>query len=351
MSRNLYRQPARTRQRSTGNWPVFWAVMAVLAAAPFLYLYFDPTPPSDTSAATVVVREGDGWNEATEQLEQKGLVRRPLSFKAIVLLSGARARLMPGRYSLRPGTSSRDIIAALTGSEAQSSITIPEGYRLEQIGEKLVEQGLATRQEWESALRTPPESPLLAARPDSAGLEGYIYPDNYRFTEANAAEQLVREGVRNLEERLTPDLRAGIRSQGLTLHEGLTLASIVEREAQAPQERPIIASVFLNRLATDETQRRLQADPTVQYGVGTPGEWWKRRLSRTDLRVASPYNTYVNPGLPPSPIANPGIAAIKAVASPARTQYLYFVAKGDGSHAFAATLEEHNRNVQDYVDR
>ncbi|MDQ3854761.1 MAG: endolytic transglycosylase MltG [Chloroflexota bacterium] len=347
MARNMYPGRADPRPRPAANWRAFWLLVGALVAAIGLWLYLDPTPGADGSpASTIVIREGDGWTEATARLASAGIVRRPLVFKGIVLLSGARSSLLPGRYSLRRGMSARDLIAALSDPTNQANVVVPEGWRLEQIGERLVAQGLATSGEWRQAVAHPPKLGLLNAIPPGRGLEGYLYPDTYRFTEANAAQQMVQEATKNLDERLTPAIRDGMRAEGLTVHEGLTLASIVEREAQVPSERPLIASVFLNRLRTGMP---LQADPTVQYAVGKSGNWWKQRLTASDLRTPSPYNTYEHKGLPPGPIACPGIAAIRAVASPARTRYLYFVARGDGTHAFAVTLEEHNENVRRYL--
>lgn len=353
MARELYPPAQRQRPRRTSaNWPVFWALAALLVSAPFAWLYLDPTPSGGRARTeTVVVRPGEGWTEVTERLRARGLVRRPVSFKAIVLLSGARSALLPGRYSLRSGTGSRDLIAALTSANRGSSVTIPEGFRVEQVGERLVAQGLATPKQWEAALRKRRSAPVLASRPPGAGLEGYLYPDTYGFTEENAAEQFIEAAVSGLEDRLSPQLRRGLEREAGSVHAGLTLASIVEREAQAAPERPLIASVYLNRLRLPGGPMKLQADPTVQYAVGRRGEWWKRGLTLDDLRDPSPYNTYVHVGLPPGPIANPGIASIEAVARPASTPYLYFVAKGDGAHAFAETLEEHNANVRRYLGR
>lgn len=353
MAPELYPSAQRQRpRRASANWPVFWALVALLVAAPLAWLYLDPTPGGGRARTeTVVVRPGEGWSEVTERLRARGLVRRPLTFKAIVLVSGARSELLPGRYSLRSGTGSRDLIAALTSAERGSSVTIPEGFRVEQVGERLVARGLATGKEWEAALRKRRTSPVLASRPTGAGLEGYLYPDTYGFTEENAAEQFVSAAVANLDDRLTPQLRRDLEREAGSVHKGLTLASIVEREAQSAPERPVIASVYLNRLRLPGGPMRLQADPTVQYAVGRPGAWWKQGLTLADLRAPSPYNTYVHAGLPPGPIANPGIASIRAVARPASTPYLYFVAKGDGAHAFAETLEEHDANVRRYLGR
>ena len=342
-------QTTRDRTRPKAHWGRFVILVCLLAAAVAGWLYLDPTPPADESTpATVVIPQGSGWEEATAALHEQGLVRRPLTFKAIVLLSGARGSLLPGSYTLRKGTSSRDLIATLTDPGAGAALVIPEGWRLEQIGEELVRKKLSTQEEWDAAISAPPASPALRSKPTSVDLEGYIYPGSYAFAEANAGAELVRAGLRNLERELTPELTSGMSAQGLTIHEGLTVASIVEREAQVPDERAVIASVYLNRL---KVGMRLQADPTTQYAVGTSDAWWKSGLTKSDLGDPSPYNTYVHEGLPPGPICSPGIAAIRAVARPARTEYLYFVARGDGSHAFAATYAEHEANIQRFQGR
>ena len=349
MRRNLYSQHATKRWKAATNWRALWLLLAALGAVAALWWYLDPTPSGEGSAAAVIiVREGEGWTEATQRLRDAGVVRRPVVFKGFVLLSGARAGLLPGRYSIKPGTSTRDVIAALTDPDNQATITVPEGWRIEQTGERLMAHGLATADQWRAAVRSRPDSPLLTTLPEGATLEGYVYPGSYHLTDLNAAAQLVEQAILNLEDHVSPQIRAGVEAQGLTFHEGLTLASIVEREAQLPAERPVIASVFLNRL---KLGMPLQTDPTAQYAVGVPGEWWTTNLTRTDLRTDSPYNSYRYKGLPPGPIAGPGVAAIQAVAQPADTEYLYFVARGDGGHAFAKTLEEHNLNVRRYLGR
>jgi UPF0755 protein len=193
---------------------------------------------------------------------------------------------------------------------------------------------------------------FLADRPEGVtSLEGFLFPDTYEFPSDATARDVIARMLDTFGQRFTPELREQARAQGLTVYQAVTLASIVEREAVLPEERPIIASVFLNRLRAG---MHLNADPTVQYALGYQGEghgWWKRPLLLEDLEVDSPYNTYRHVGLPPGPICNPGLAALEAVVNPADTRYLYFVANdvaGDGSHVFAETLEEHNANIAKY---
>ncbi len=336
--------------RQSAHWPLFWALAALVVLLPAAwFLYLAPTPWGGGSRpVTFVVREGEGWRDVTRRLQQKGIVQRPITFEALVVLSDARSDLLPGRYRLHRGMSARDIISTLTSESAQARITIPEGWRLGQVGDRLVAQGLATRKQWEEALRRPPSNSVLGSRPASVSLEGYVFPDTYQLTDANAAQQLVDEGVAQMNREITSRMRAAFGREGLSVHQALTLASIVEREARVPWERPIIASVYLNRL---HRGMKLQADPTVQYAVGRPGDWWPSPLTRSDLHNPSPYNTYVHGGLPPGPICSPGLPSIEAVAHPARTSYLYFVAKGDGTHAFARTYQEQLENIRRYQGR
>ena len=181
-----------------------------------------------------------------------------------------------------------------------------------------------------------------------ATLNGYLFPETYPIDEETTAESLVVAMLEALDESIDQVLRGRIALSSLTLHEVLTLASIVERETLLRDEMPVVASVFLNRLAVGV---KLDADPTVQYAITTGSSeqpddgWWKIDLTLDDLAFQSPYNTYLFAGVPPGPIASPGLAAIRAVLSPADTDFFYFVARGDGSHAFAETLAEHNANV------
>jgi UPF0755 protein len=235
-------------------------------------------------------------------------------------------------------------------------LTVPEGLRVEEVAALLERRGIVKGADFLAALTLaqnagPNGAPLAGLRPAGTGIEGYVYPATYSFSRRATAGEIASAMLQALEERFTPEMRERARQMGLTPHEVLTLASIVEREIVVPEERPLVASVYLNRLRQGIA---LQADPTVQYAVGPrPGalgiqSYWKRDLTVQDLQSASPYNTYATAGLPPGPIANPGIDSILAVLNPAQTSFLYFVARPDGSHAFSATFEEHQRNVELY---
>jgi UPF0755 protein len=196
----------------------------------------------------------------------------------------------------------------------------------------------------QEALRPTFTSPILASRPAGATLQGFLFPNTYDVPPHFGGKAFARLMVDSLNRAFTPAMRARAHAEGLNVFKVLTLASIVEREARVASERPTIASVYLNRLRIGMP---LQADPTVQYVVGTPRDWWPV-LTLDQLRVQDPYNTYVNKGLPPGPIANPGLASIRAVLNPASTHFLFFVARGHGRHAFAVTYQQQCANQMKY---
>ncbi|MGH9651819.1 MAG: endolytic transglycosylase MltG, partial [Terriglobales bacterium] len=226
---------------------------------------------------------------------------------------------------------------------------VVEGWRLEQIAEAVGRAGLpyGPTEFLQAASYIPPDHPLATELPGGASLEGFLFPDTYRLETTGTAQDLVDSMLETFQLRVPGDQLQAFHAQGLLLYEAVTLASIVEREAIVPDERPLIAGVFLRRLRTGLP---LESDPTVQYALGQQptGDWWKSPLTLVDLENASPYNTYHVTGLPPGPIANPGRASLEAVLNPPATKELFFVADGTGGHAFAETLEQHNKNVANW---
>ena len=238
-------------------------------------------------------------------------------------------------------------------------VTIPEGFRAEEIAERLAENFVIDSERFLTAVRQPQSLGLLddydflGNLAPGASLEGFLFPDTYRFpVNASEPELVLVSMLDNFANRLGAEGLSGGNS-GLSGHELITLASIVEREAVQDDERPLIASVYLNRLnnsCRDVGGTYLQADPTVQYAKGTTGDWWwKPQTIQEYAQVDSLYNTYLHPGLPPGPISSPGLRAIQATSNPAQTTYCFFLATGDeGRHVFAQTLAEHNRNIATY---
>ncbi len=316
-----------------------------------------PDRPARADAAAdpieVTIPPGSGVDAIAELLVEQGVLRSDERFRTLVQLIGVGTELRADSYSFAPDTPAAEVIRQLRmGVPRERFFVVHAGQRLEEIGQAVVVLELATREEWELAAAQPRVDSILRDRPDGSTLNGYLFPSTYPIDEETTAESLITAMVAGLDEALDQVLRGRIALSSLTLHEVLTLASIVERETLLRSEMPIVASVYLNRL---EVGVKLDADPTVQYAITTTGSdepadgWWKVALTLDDLAFESPYNTYLVAGLPPGPIASPGLAAIEAVLEPAETDYFYFVARGDGSHAFAETLAEHNDNVAQYL--
>lgn len=311
--------------------------------------------PPDAKGATMLftVRPGDTSGKIAEEMERKAIISNATFFKMLVGYYGLDKELKAGDYELSSAMTMAEIITKLhRGLIKATLVTIPEGWRLDEVGELVAKKGIFTKDDFLAATRGVYDYSFLKGRPTGATLEGYLFPDTYEIRPKHTPADYVNMMLANFQSKFTPAMADAAAKRGLTVHQAITLASIVEREAVRSEERPVIASVFLNRLKRDIP---LYADPTIQYALGsTPASvarwgYWKQDLSQADLDTNSPYNTYRNPGLPPGPIANPGIAAIRAVLEPADTNYLYFVARGDGTHAFAATKEEHDRNVSRYT--
>jgi len=316
-----------------------------------------PTPvamaETDGEIVEVDIPEGTGAEEIRALLLQAGVLTDTGSFDTLLAFSGVAPELQAGNYEFPLGLAASELIRRLReGGVTTDLVRIPEGLRVEEVGAILVDEGIVTAEEWEAAVTGPVLHAALSEKPDEASLLGYLLPASYPFREDTSADAAVQAMLDAFVDQVTPTLVADAEAAGMTLHEVLTLASIVEREAALAEEQPLVASVFLNRL---EQGIALQTDPTVQFLIATPEGveefgWWKRILEQPDLEVDSPYNTYLYPGLPPGPIANPGIAAIEAVVYPADTNFIFFVAapECDGSHRFAATLEGHNANVAEF---
>ena len=293
------------------------------------------------------IETGEAVVSIAQHLQQDGLIRDAGAFRTYLIYTGLDVTIQAGDYLLSPSMSTIDLARALQdATPAEVTFTILPGWRMDEIAASLPTSGL----------NVAPEAFLAAARTvpggfdflyDAATVEGFLFPAAYILPRDISAERLVAEPVRNFALHLSFDLRDGFSRQGLTVYQAVTLASMIQREAVVPDEQPLIASVFLNRLAADI---KLDSDPTVQYALGynaVQGTWWTNPLSVEDFGIDSLYNTYQYAGLPPGPIANPSLNALQAVAYPAQTPYYYFRARCDGSgrHAFAETFEQHVQNA------
>lgn len=339
--------PPETRVRPPRRYRLvlLGALLCLLAfAAGAVWWAILPASAVSGSAQRVFIPPGSTVEEVGRLLYEKGLIRTPLAFRALAQWTGADRKIRSGEYDLDPRMSVREILRHLVrGDVVTYPFTVPEGYTVEQVAALLSEKGLADRTRFLEVASRPELAPFPIPHPERVRypLEGYLFPDTYRVPRGMSEEELVSIMVRRFDQVFTPEMKEKAIRLGLSGHELITLASIVERETGVAEERPLVAGVFWNRLRRGMP---LQADPTVAYAVGRPGN----ELTRRDLSVESPYNTYRYGGLPPGPIANPGLAAIRAVLEPADTDYLYFVARGDGSHEFSRTLSEHLRAVSRY---
>jgi len=316
-----------------------------------LWLSGDDEPAGpDATTRRFTVSKGETASQISERLQEEGLVASALAFRLRARSEGLDVNFQAGDYDLAPSMRPSEIMEALQhGRLAGSALTIPEGWRLAQIADEVEARRPGSRAEFlQLALVGRSDLPALADRPQGSSLEGYIFPDTYQLDADTSMQRLLDTMLRNFAQKVGPEHIARARAKGLSVHQLVTLASIVEREARVPGERTLIAAVYLNRMRQNML---LQADPTVQYALrpsnAGPGEggYWKTALSGADLRVESPYNTYQRRGLPPGPICSPGLGSLDAVLDAGPTDLLYFVAKPDGSHLFAATLAEHNANV------
>lgn len=303
-----------------------------------------------SGTSQITVRQGESARAIGAELQQAGIIRDRRLFELLVAITGVQNQLQAGDYEFEGGQPAIEAVRRIAeGRTASRDVLIPEGLRAEEVGALLEKANVITRAQFLDALVKSRYSEPFLAQSTAATLDGYIFPARYTFKRDVSPEEVVDAMLQAFQTNVADKVQ--LEGQKLSLDEVITLAAIVEREAQIPEERPLIASVYLNRLSAGIP---LQADPTVQYAVAAlPGSvatygYWKKDLTLDDLKVQSPYNTYTNPGLPPGPIANPGLDAINAVVRPAQTNYLFFVAKGDGTHAFAETLEEHLRNVEKY---
>ena len=306
---------------------------------------------SDDTPVTFVVSPGETAGDIAERLERQGLISDAELFRRYVQHKGLDAGIEAGEFTLRQTMTIPEISETLQEARRPEQIvTIREGLRLEQVAAVVAEQ-TTIEEEAFLALTTsgwrdrPYASRFLSVVPAGATLEGFLYPDTYRLPEQAVADDLLERMLTTFDDRVTRGIERAARQQGLDLHQVVTLASIVEREAVVPEERPTIAGVYMNRIESGWT---LDADPTVQYGMGEEGDWWPD-LWTNDLAFPSPYNTYQNQGLPPGPICSPGLASIRAASQPADTDYFFFLAdciEDDGSHLFAVTEAEHYANYE-----
>ena len=322
-------------------------LVVILAVAAFAaLLYFRTRQPYRAYQAGeqfVEIPQGAGSRTIGQRLVDAGVVHDVLTFRTALWLSREGRHLKAGEYRFdRPMTPLEVIDKIARGDVYVIHITFREGLTMFEMAQLFESQGLGEASAFLDAAKDP--TPIREIDREARTLEGYLFPETYAVARKADARQLVRQMVSQFERAFPPELRDAAAAQHLTVHQAVTLASIVEKETGRADERPIVAAVYANRLRIGMA---LQCDPTVIYALELAGRY-NGNLRREDLAVDSPYNTYRFPGLPPGPIASPGRASLEAAVHPADADFLYFVSRNDGSHVFARTLDEHNRNVHKF---
>ncbi len=316
-------------------------VAGIVAWKGFVMHRFAHTPATTDSASVIFnIIPGENFGTLATRLQVEGLITNDKHFKLLARLKGEDKNLKAGEYRLIATMTPVQILDVLVNGKAYLyRLTIPEGYNLHQIAEEVAKQHLGSV---DAILQSAADTSLSQMLPEMAqSLEGYLFPDTYFFPKGVTARTIVAQMVNRFHDQFQPDWYQRAKELNLSVHQIVTLASIIEKETGDPRERPIIASVFHNRL---KKKMRLESDPTVIYGI----ENFDGNIKRKHLRTPTPYNTYVIRGLPPGPIANPGRAAIEAALFPAQTDFLYFVSKKDSTHHFSTNIKEHNRAVRKY---
>lgn len=296
-------------------------------------------PPSKV----VTVPEGATFQQVALLLDRERLIKSRQAFLLLGRSQSADRKIRAGEYELNAGMTPAEILTKLlSGQVVLHPVTVPEGLTMAQVAELLAQQGLANREELLRLVRDRTFAASLGLKAET--LEGYLYPDTYKFPKNVKAKEALTTMVEHLRQVYTPEFQARTEELKMTQHEVLTLASVIEKETAATGEREEISAVFHNRL---KKRIPLQSDPTVIYGLPN----FDGNIRKKDLSSPSPYNTYRVAGLPPGPIANPGLRAIRAALYPSNSRALFFVSKNDGTHQFSTTLTEHNEAVERYQKR
>ena len=320
----------------------FWGFLALVWIVIGLFYYQASRPASEKNQTMIFeIQPGMTLKQVALELSRQGLIRSPSAFQAIAYIQAKQKQVMVGEFSLSPSMPPSKILLQITsGKTILHPVTIPEGYRITEIATLLHSEGLADKEFFIRQTRDKSLIRPLGIPADS--LEGYLFPETYHFSKFTPEKKIIQKMVDTFREQvLIPQLLMSAKKSSLSWHEIITLASLIEKETGLDSERKIISSVFHNRLRKN---MRLQTDPTVIYAM----KKFDGNIRKRDLKIDSLYNTYRYKGLPPGPIANPGLKSIVAAISPIKSDHLYFVSRQDGSHHFSSTLIEHNRAVQKY---
>lgn len=313
---------------------IFFLILILILGVTLIWYQHSLSPVNnqDNTPIAFSISKGQSAKEIANQLQQKGLIRSPVAFFVYIRLTGLTTKIQAGNYHLKKTASTPEIAYELTHGTTDKWITLLEGWRAEEIADVIAQN-----------FNIPQSEFLKLAK------EGYLFPDSYLIPQETNAQEIINIILDNFQKKVTPEIIAKGQNQGLTLDQIITLASIIEREARQDQDRPIVADILIKRLKNNWP---LQADATIQYALGyQPQEktWWRKNLTKEDLEIDSPYNTYKYLGLPPTPISNPGLASIQAVVNPQPTDYWFYLSDKNGFLHFAKTHAQHEENIEKYL--
>jgi UPF0755 protein len=329
-------------QKEPPVFKILFVYLPVVIVIAFLFSFslFLLSPVQLSAPVTIEISQGMPLNTVAKNLYESGVITDVQKFKLLVRVLNLSKKIHAGEYQFKDRMTPFLVLKFLThGLVKKYTISIPEGFTAKQIIALLLNNGLGKAEEFERILSD--DGFLRSHGLEGKGLEGYLFPDTYIFYKGMSEKEMLSEMLRNFKRKLPVDAEENAKSHNLTLHEAVILASIVQKETYKSDEMPLVASVFYNRLKKGIP---LQADPTVIYAIPD----FSGNLRKVDLKIKSPYNTYIHRGLPPGPICNPGLDAINAVLRPSDAPYLYFVSRNDGSHDFSVSLKEHNKKVDLY---
>ncbi len=319
-----------------------------------------PIDPNSQEKAVFTIKKGEGAKEISINLKRKRLIKHSSVFRFYVLVKGVSGKLKAGSYSLSKSMNISEMVEKfVSGDVIKKKITIIEGWNLRNIGRYFEEQGVSKEKEFFELVGFPlvdysqktdlpkpkdfsKEFEFLRDKPENVGLEGYLFPDTYEISLGETLESIVRKMLRNFDKKLTPELREEIKKQGKTIFEIVTMASLLEKEVQTLEDKKIVSGIFWKRL---KNSKPLESCATIAYILGV-NKW---RYSFKDTRIKSPYNTYLNKGLPLGPICNPGLESIFAAVYPKQTDYWYYLSTPDGKTIFSKTFQEHNIAKSKYL--
>ncbi|HVJ27826.1 MAG TPA: endolytic transglycosylase MltG [Vicinamibacterales bacterium] len=329
------------------TWGLLLILLVVAAGGIWAYINLGrPYKAYQTTEQFVEIPAGSGPSSMGKILADAGVVSSSEAFRVAVWLSGSGRRLQAGEYRFDRAMTAAEVVDKLAKGDVHvRAVTFREGLTVREMAAVFETAGFGSAADFLAASKN--AALINELDPEARDLEGYLFPDTYTLPRSVTAVQLIERMVKRFEKAATTELRQAAAARGLTIRELVTLASLVEKETAKPEERPVVSGVYTNRL---KIGMGLQCDPTVIYALMLAGRY-DGNIRKGDLQIDSPYNTYRYAGLPPGPIAAPGEASLHAAANPADVPYLYFVSRNDGSHVFSTTLDEHNRNVNEFQRR